>query len=88
MNIKFSIENNFMKNIQKRTTISFAPDLHRALQVKAAETGRSVSKLVNRAVRLFLAENAEDLAAFADRRHEPDLPFEDVLKNLKQRRKI
>jgi hypothetical protein len=28
-------------------------------------------------------EDAEDLAAFKERRHEPDLPFEDVLKNLK-----
>jgi len=77
-----------MKNIQKRTTISFAPDLHRALQVKAAETNRCMSELVNQAVRLSLGEDAEDLAAFEERRHEPDLPFEDVLKNLKQRRKI
>jgi hypothetical protein len=77
-----------MKHGQKRTTIYFDPNLHQALRVKAAQTNQSVSKLVNQAVRLFLAEDAEDLAAFAQRRHEPDLPFEDVLKDLRLRGKI
>jgi len=77
-----------MKNSQKRATIYFDPFLHRALRVKAAETDRSVSDLVNEAVKLHLAEDAEDLAAFEERAHEPNLPFEDVLKDLKQRGKI
>jgi len=77
-----------MKNSQKRATIYFDPFIHRALKVKAAETDRSVSDLVNEAVKLHLAEDAEDLAAFEERAHEPNLPFEDVLKDLKQRGKI
>lgn len=77
-----------MKNSQKRATIYFDPLIHRALRVKAAETDRSVSDLVNEAVKLHLAEDAEDLAAFEERAHEPNLPFEDVLKDLKQRGKI
>jgi predicted transcriptional regulator len=77
-----------MKNAQKRATIYFDPDLHRALRVKAAETDRSVSELVNQAVKLSLAEDAEDIAAFEERHHEPNLPFEDVLKDLKLRGKI
>jgi hypothetical protein len=77
-----------MKSAQKRATIYFDADLHRALRVKAAETERSVSELVNQAVKLSLAEDAEDLAAFEERRHEPNLPFEDVLKDLKLRGKI
>ena len=77
-----------MKNSAKRATIYFDPDLHRALRVKAAETDKSVSELVNQAVKLSLAEDAEDLAAFAERRQEPDLPFEDVLKDLRLRGKI
>jgi len=44
--------------------------------------------LVNEAVRLSLAEDAEDLAAFEERAHEPDLLFEDVVKDLKERGKI
>jgi len=77
-----------MKTAQKRATIYFDADLHRALRVKAAETDKSVSDLVNQAVKLFLAEDAEDMAAFAERRHKPDLPFEDVMKDLRLRGKI
>jgi hypothetical protein len=77
-----------MKTSQKRATIYFDPDLHRALRLKAAETEQSVSELVNRAVKLTLAEDVEDLAAFEARTHEPNLPFEEVLKDLRQRGKI
>ena len=77
-----------MKTRQKRATVYFDPDIHRALRVKAAETDRSISELVNEAVQLRLAEDAEDLAAFVERAHEPNLPFEDVLKDLRKRGKI
>jgi hypothetical protein len=77
-----------MKTTQKRATIYFDADLHRALRVKAAETDRSVSELVNQAVQLSLAEDAEDLAAFEERSREPNLPFEEVLKDLRRRGKI
>ena len=77
-----------MKTSQKRATIYFDPDLHRALRLKAAETDQSISELVNRAVKLTLAEDAEDLTAFEDRTLEPNLPFEEVLKDLRQRGKI
>ena len=77
-----------MKTTQKRATVYFDPDIHRALRVKAAETDKSISELVNEAVKLRLAEDAEDLAAFVERAHEPNMPFEDVLKDLKKRGKI
>jgi hypothetical protein len=77
-----------MKTSQKRATIYFDPDLHRALRLKAAETDLSVSELVNNAVKLSLAEDVEDLAAFEARTHEPNLPFEEVLQDLRQRGKI
>ena len=77
-----------MKNTQKRATIYFDPDLHRALRLKAADTDRSISELVNEAVKLRLADDAEDLAAFEERAGEPNLDFETVLKDLKQRAKI
>jgi hypothetical protein len=77
-----------MKNSQKRATIYFDPDLHRALRLKAADTDRSVSELVNEAVKLRLADDAEDLAAFEERAGEPNLDFETVLQDLKRRGKI
>ncbi len=48
----------------KSTTVYFDSHIHRALRLKAVETDRSVSDLVNEAVKLSLAEDAEDLAAF------------------------
>ena len=77
-----------MPNLQKRATVYFDPELHRALRLKAVETDRSLSALVNEAVELTLAEDAEDLAAFEERATEPYLPFESVVKDLKQRGKI
>ena len=77
-----------MPSSQKRATVYFDPGLHRALRLKAVETDRSLSELVNEAVKLSLAEDAEDLAAFEDRATESDLPFESVVKDLKRRGKM
>jgi len=77
-----------MKTSQKRATVYFDSDLHRALRLKAAVTDQSVSELVNEAVKLSLAEDAEDLAAFEERAHEPNLSFEEVLKDLRLHGKI
>jgi hypothetical protein len=77
-----------MENSQKRATVYFDPALHRALRLKAAETDRSMSDLINEAVRLSLVEDAEDLLAFEERSGEPDLSFEKVVKQLKRSGKI
>jgi len=72
----------------KRATIYLDSTLHRALRVKAAETEKSVSDLVNAAVRQSLTEDAADLAIFDGRAREPVLSFEEVLKDLKRRGKL
>ncbi len=72
----------------KRATVYFDPSLHQALRVKAAHTGRSLSELVNAAVRETLGEDAQDLATFAGRAKETTLSFEEVLKDLKRRGKL
>ncbi len=77
-----------MKTTAKKSTIYFDPQIHKALRLKAAETDSSVSDLVNDAIRIVFAEDAEDIAAFEGRAHEPSLSFEDVLKDLKKRGKI
>lgn len=69
----------------KRAMVYFDPKVHRALRVKAAATDQSLSDLVNSAVRLSLAEDADDLAAFASRSKEANLSFEDVLKDMRRR---
>ena len=77
-----------MSTKAKRATIYFDPQLHRALRIKAAETDHSISELVNEAIRQSLTEDMEDLDAFKERAEEPNLAFEDVLKELKRSGKI
>ncbi len=77
-----------MSATAKRATVYLKSDLHKALKLKAAETDRSVSDLINDAVRLSLLEDAEDLAAFEERAKEPNLAFEAVLKDLRRRGRL
>lgn len=72
----------------KRATVYFDLDIHRALRLKAAASDDSMSDIVNRAVRLSLAEDAEDLEAFRKRKREPNLDFEQFVKALKRRGKL
>ncbi|HID54400.1 MAG TPA: CopG family transcriptional regulator [Anaerolineae bacterium] len=71
----------------KRTIIYFDSGLYKALRTKSAETECSISDLVNEAVRLSLAEDAADIVAFTERSDEPDLSFDEVLRDWQQRDK-
>jgi len=73
-----------METIHKRATIYLDPLLHRALKLKALETSKSISALVNQAVKDSLAEDAEDISAFEERIHEPLVSFGEMVKRLKQ----
>ena len=77
-----------MASTVKRATVYMESDLHRVLKVKAAETDRSLSDLINEAVRISLREDVEDLAAFEERAKEPNLRFEHVLKDLRRRGRL
>lgn len=72
----------------KRATVYFDSDIHKALKVKAAETSRSLSELVNEAVRHELLEDQQDLKALEDRVNEPTISYEKLLKELKADGKI
>jgi len=68
----------------KRATIYFDPILHKALRLKAVETSRSVSELVNEAVKEALLEDAEDLVAFDDRSDDPLISYDEMVKRLRK----
>jgi hypothetical protein len=72
----------------KRATVYFDPDIHRALRRRAAASDKSISDMVNEAVKLTLAEDAGDLAALDERKREPNLDFDQFAKALKRRGKI
>ncbi|HMK43379.1 MAG TPA: hypothetical protein VK445_04520 [Dissulfurispiraceae bacterium] len=73
-----------MATATKRTTIYLDSDLHKSLRLKAVETASSVSELVNNAVRESIAEDAEDVAAYADRKMDPLISYDEMLKKLKK----
>jgi plasmid stability protein len=72
----------------KRATVYFSADVHKALRLRAAASDRSVSDMVNDAVRAALAEDAIDLESFATRRAEKSVSFESFVNGLKRRGKI
>ena len=69
----------------KRATVYFEPDIHKALRLRAAANDRSVSDLVNDAVRVSLAEDAVDLSAFDRRKKERSVSFESFVQSMKRR---
>ncbi len=77
-----------MKTKFKRSTVYLDLQLHRALKMKGAELDRTISDLVNEALRQILAEDQADLQSFEERKKEPNLDFESVLKELKDSGKI
>lgn len=76
------------QDVAKRATVYFEPALHQAIRLKAAHTHRSISEIVNDAVRLALREDEEDLAVFEDRVAEPTMSYEALLKDLKAHGKL
>jgi len=77
-----------MATLNKRATVYFDPEIHKALRIMAAETSRSISDIVDDALRRELAEDEEDLRSFRERKAEKTISFDMVLKDLKANGKI
>lgn len=72
-----------MSGAAVRSTIYLEAGVHQALRIKAAVQRRSMSEIVNDAVRAALREDEEDLAAFVERDHERPISYEALLTQLK-----
>jgi hypothetical protein len=72
-----------MEKKLKRATIYFEPKLHRALKIKSVQVDKTMSEIVNEAIRQILAEDLADLTAHQNRISEPNIEFQQVLKELK-----
>ena len=72
----------------RRSTVYFEAEIHKALRMKAATTERSISDLVNDAVRQALREDQEDLASYDERVAEPTITYQALLDDLKTHGKI
>jgi plasmid stability protein len=67
----------------KRATIYFDAEVHRALRLRAAACNRSISDMVNEAVRMTLAEDADDLRDANQRQDELSTGFEEFVTSLR-----
>jgi plasmid stability protein len=67
----------------KRATIYFDAEVHRALRLRAAACNRSISDMVNEAVRMTLAEDADDLRDANQRQDELSTGFEEFITSLR-----
>ena len=72
----------------KRATVYFDADVHRALRLRAAACNRSISDMVNEAVRLTLAEDSDDLRDVHQREDEQSSSFEEFVKSLRDSGRI
>ena len=72
-----------MTQLSQRSTVYFDPDMHKALRLKAAEENRSISEIINEAVSLLTAEDAEDISDVDARMSERSIGYAEFVKSLK-----
>ncbi|HEY5636011.1 MAG TPA: CopG family transcriptional regulator [Burkholderiales bacterium] len=72
----------------KRATIYLEPEVHKALRLRAAANDRSISDMVNEAVKAALAEDAEDLESVDRRKAEKSVSFESFVRGMKRRGRL
>lgn len=72
----------------KRATVYLEPEVHKALRLRAAANDRSISDMVNDAVKAALAEDAGDLESFDRRKSEKSISFESFVRGMKRRGRL
>lgn len=72
----------------KRATIYLDPEVHKALRLRSAANDRSISDMVNEAVKAALAEDAEDLESVDRRKAEKSISFESFVRGMKRRGRL
>jgi hypothetical protein len=66
-----------------RTTITLNDKLYRALKLRAVESDKNISTLVEQAITYQLLEDLEDLEDASKRDAEPSLSFDKLVKQFK-----
>jgi hypothetical protein len=66
-----------------RTTITINDSLFKSLKMRAAESGESISSLVEEAITYQILEDVEDKEIVEKRLQEPKLSFDTLIKEFK-----
>ncbi|NQZ56780.1 MAG: CopG family transcriptional regulator [Lentisphaeraceae bacterium] len=71
-----------MTTMNKRTTIYFDPKLHKLLKAKSLESEKSISELVDLAVRHELLEDLDDIRDYEERKNGSFISYKELLSEL------
>lgn len=66
-----------------RTTITLNDTIYKAIRIRAAESGESVSSVIEDAIKEQILEDLDDLQAVKERGNESALDFRMFVKELK-----
>lgn len=66
-----------------RTTITLNDKIYKALKIRAAESGETISTMIEDAVKEQILEDLDDLLAVKEREDEPAIDFKNFVKELK-----
>ena len=66
-----------------RTTITLNDKIYKALRIRAAESGETISAVVEDAVKEQVLEDLDDLQTVKKRENEPAIDFKTFVKELK-----
>lgn len=66
-----------------RTTITLNDKIYKAIRIRAAESGESVSSVIEDAIKEQVLEDLDDLQAVKERQNESALDFGVFVKELK-----
>jgi plasmid stability protein len=83
MTRRFDVLETAVNSETVRSTFYLESALHQGLHLKAAAAHRSMSDIVNEAIREALREDQEDLTTGSTRSREPTLDYEQFLTQLK-----
>ena len=72
------------KGRKTATTVYLEPRIIRAIKIKSAVSGRSVSDLANEGLRRLLREDDEHIRLFKERKGERVRSYDDVLEELRR----
>ena len=66
-----------------RTTITLNDKIYKALRLRAAESGESISSMVEDAIKYQVLEDAADMQILKERENEPAVDFQTFVNELK-----
>ena len=72
----------------KRATVYFEPEIYKALQLRSLGVHRSISELVNEAMRIALTQGGAEILAIDPSRNVSSASFDRLAKALKRRRLV